>query len=149
MQNLYLRSVRAGTAPSGPLGQPAAHRGLSALGGVGRAKPRPRWSIERVFRGRLCRWTQGRREARPRRVKCCHELQRSVQVARWARCRSVQNASKGVAFQGLCFGDFHLAQQMKVTRPPGRDPAGNAARAAAQKQDKLNARKAPDLQQSD
>ena len=25
--------------------------------------------------------------------------------------------------QGLCFGDFHLAAQMKVTRPPGRDPA--------------------------
>jgi len=26
-------------------------------------------------------------------------------------------------FQALCFGDFHLGQQMKVTRPPGRDPA--------------------------
>src|SRR5688500_10399599 len=25
--------------------------------------------------------------------------------------------------QALCFGDFHLGQQMKVTRPPGRDPA--------------------------
>ena len=25
--------------------------------------------------------------------------------------------------EGLCFGDFHLARQMKVTRPPGRDPA--------------------------
>jgi hypothetical protein len=23
----------------------------------------------------------------------------------------------------VCFGDFHLDQQMKVTRPPGRDPA--------------------------
>jgi hypothetical protein len=30
---------------------------------------------------------------------------------------------KGVAFQPLCFGDFHLGPQMKVTRPPGRDPA--------------------------
>src|SRR4029434_4764567 len=27
------------------------------------------------------------------------------------------------AVQALCFGDFHLGQQMKVTRPPGRDPA--------------------------
>jgi hypothetical protein len=27
----------------------------------------------------------------------------------------------------VCFGDFHLDQQMKVTRPPGRDPARNAA----------------------
>jgi hypothetical protein len=26
----------------------------------------------------------------------------------------------------LCFGDFHLGPQMKVTRPPGRDPARNA-----------------------
>ena len=26
----------------------------------------------------------------------------------------------------VCFGDFHLDQQMKVTRPPGRDPARNA-----------------------
>ena len=25
--------------------------------------------------------------------------------------------------EGLCFGDLHLARQMKVTRPPGRDPA--------------------------
>jgi hypothetical protein len=25
--------------------------------------------------------------------------------------------------QALCFGDFHLGQQMKVTRLPGRDPA--------------------------
>ena len=25
--------------------------------------------------------------------------------------------------EALCFGDFHLCQQMKVTRPPGRDPA--------------------------
>jgi hypothetical protein len=26
----------------------------------------------------------------------------------------------------VCFGDLHLDQQMKVTRPPGRDPARNA-----------------------
>ena len=28
-----------------------------------------------------------------------------------------------ICIQALCFGDFHLCQQMKVTRPPGRDPA--------------------------
>jgi hypothetical protein len=28
-----------------------------------------------------------------------------------------------MCIQALCFGDFHLCQQMKVTRPPGRDPA--------------------------
>src|SRR4029434_10870233 len=27
------------------------------------------------------------------------------------------------AVQALCFGDFHLGQQMKVTRPPRREPA--------------------------
>ena len=37
--------------------------------------------------------------------------------------RSEPVDSCGVAFQALCFGDFHLGQQMKVTRPPGRDPA--------------------------
>ena len=31
--------------------------------------------------------------------------------------------SKVAGVEGLCFGDFHLAPQMKVTRPPGRDPA--------------------------
>ena len=28
-----------------------------------------------------------------------------------------------IGIQALCFGDFHLCRQMKVTRPPGRDPA--------------------------
>ena len=31
--------------------------------------------------------------------------------------------SARIGIQALCFGDFHLCQQMKVTRPPGRDPA--------------------------
>jgi hypothetical protein len=30
--------------------------------------------------------------------------------------------SDQIGIQALCFGDFHLCQQMKVTRPPGRDP---------------------------
>ena len=34
---------------------------------------------------------------------------------------------------GLCFGDFHLPQQMKVTRPPGRDPASSAGTTQALK----------------
>ena len=28
-----------------------------------------------------------------------------------------------IGIQALCYGDFHLCQQMKVTRLPGRDPA--------------------------
>ena len=31
--------------------------------------------------------------------------------------------SNQIRVRALCFGDFHLGQQMKVTRPPGRDPA--------------------------
>jgi len=34
-----------------------------------------------------------------------------------------QQTSGQIGIQALCFGDFHLCQQMKVTRPPGRDPA--------------------------
>ena len=34
-----------------------------------------------------------------------------------------QQMSGRMCIQALCFGDFHLCQQMKVTRPPGRDPA--------------------------
>jgi len=39
-----------------------------------------------------------------------------------AACRT----SERCCIEVLCFGDFHLDQQMKATRPPGRDPAGNA-----------------------
>ena len=39
-----------------------------------------------------------------------------------AACRT----SERCCIEGLCFGDFHLALQMKVTRPPGRNPAGIA-----------------------
>ena len=35
--------------------------------------------------------------------------------------RGVTAKSAGV--QALCFGDFYLGPQMKVTRPPGRNPA--------------------------
>ena len=33
--------------------------------------------------------------------------------------------SSQMCVEALCFGDFHLCQQMKVTRPPGRNPATN------------------------
>jgi hypothetical protein len=38
--------------------------------------------------------------------------------------RSALNELRGVCLQALFFGDFLLCQQKKVTRPPGRDPAG-------------------------
>jgi len=48
------------------------------------------------------------------------------------RCEPLGEAKPGalskqmsgqICIQALCFGDFHLCRQMKVTRPPGRDPA--------------------------
>ena len=47
--------------------------------------------------------------------------------------RSGQAALYVVAFEALCFGDFHLGLQMKVTRPPGRDPACFESNAATRK----------------
>jgi hypothetical protein len=44
---------------------------------------------------------------------------------KFACSRSEQAKWAGV--RALCFGDFHLGQQMKVTRQPGRDPAGSLA----------------------
>ena len=66
-------------------------------------------------RARLC-------EDPRRRARCGADMPHCVQ---WpagrgsAACRT----HKWCCVEGLCFGDFHLALQMKVTRPPGRDPA--------------------------
>ena len=38
-----------------------------------------------------------------------------------------------IGIQALCFGDFHLCQQMKVTRPPGRDPAPDSVNRPAER----------------
>ena len=35
----------------------------------------------------------------------------------------LKQMSGQMCIRALCFGDFHLCRQMKVTRPPGRDPA--------------------------
>ena len=62
-----------------------------------------------------------RSEARPARWR--HDPQRSLRRPAGrgsAACRT----HRGVLRWPLCFGDFHLGPQMKVTRPPGRDPAG-------------------------
>ena len=56
-----------------------------------------------------------RRRVREVTVRCATVPQRPLQ---FAAKHSVQ-----IRVRALCFGDFHLGQQMKVTRPPGRDPA--------------------------
>ena len=41
-----------------------------------------------------------------------------------AESRALTKQMSGqMCVEALCFGDFYLCQQMKVTRPPGRDPA--------------------------
>ena len=58
-----------------------------------------------------------------RRVRCGFNVPRAVQVARRTEVPQRAKRTERCCVEGLCFGDFHLAPQMKVTRPPGRDPA--------------------------
>jgi hypothetical protein len=39
-----------------------------------------------------------------------------------------------IEFRALCFGDFHLGPQMKVTRQPGRNPARSPKQRAKHQQ---------------
>ena len=45
-------------------------------------------------------------------------------VARRAGQARREERTERCCIEPLCFGDFHLGPQMKVTRLPGRDPAG-------------------------
>ena len=62
--------------------------------------------------------------------RLCHKNNQQVRssvgvlVPETMRSTSVRSATvKWLVFEALCFGDFHLGPQMKVTRQPGRDPA--------------------------
>jgi hypothetical protein len=110
-----MRSARVGTPA-----QRATWRacGTSSPQRTGRRGPR-KASPARI------RWIQGQSGARPRRASRRFDRQRCVQVARRAGRAKREERAEWFCIQGLCFGDFHLAPQMKVTRPPGRDPASN------------------------
>ena len=56
-----------------------------------------------------------RQRVREETVRCAAVRHRPRQLA--------AKHSLQIRVQALCFGDFHLGQQMKVTRPPGRNPA--------------------------
>jgi len=67
---------------------------------------------------------RGRGFARPApssalQVRCVARLPSGPPGRGSAACRTHERC----CVEGLCFGDFHLAPQMKVTRSPGRDPA--------------------------
>jgi hypothetical protein len=52
-----------------------------------------------------------------------------LSLAKWPAgpCGCCERSNAWCCIEALCFGDFHLGQQMKVTRLPGRDPAGSLA----------------------
>jgi len=82
------------------------------------------------------RWIPGQSAARPRRVICCFDLQRCVQVARRAGCaRREERAERFCiqAFSPFALVCFHLGPQMKATRLPGRDPASNESSEATER----------------
>ena len=85
---------------------PAGHRGEDPQGSSRSENKRMGVSEESV--------------AGARRAFSCQSLRRQPSG------RSVVTKSAGV--RALCFGDFHLGPQMKVTRLPGRNPARCIAR---------------------
>jgi hypothetical protein len=81
----------------------------------------------------------GRGLARPAppsapRVRCATRFPSGPLGRVSATCRT----SERCCIEVLCFGDFHLDPQMKVTRPPGRDPASWRAAKAAKEQTSTN-----------
>ena len=100
--NLSARSARAGAAPGGPLGSSATHRTGSALGGAGFAT----LARANTLDSSRVHWTQGQSAARPRRVRCRHEPQRALQVARRAGRANEKNGLRGFAFKPFALVTF-------------------------------------------
>ena len=61
----------------------------------------------------------------PLRHRRLDDRTRHPTARRAGRARGEERAER-FCIEPLCFGDFHLGPQMKVTRPPGRDPARQA-----------------------
>ena len=79
---------------------------------------------------------RGRGSARPappsaRQVRCVARVQSGPLGRGSAACRTHERC----CVEGLCFGDFHLTPQMKVTRLPGRNPAKPRSRPDGNKKD--------------
>ena len=78
-------------------------------------------------------WTPVQSATKPRRASCRFDWRRWLQVARRAGCARHEERTERFCIQPLCFGDFHLRPQMKVTRLPGRDPASGAVSQASRR----------------
>src|SRR5687768_10725997 len=91
-------------------------------------RPRPRASEATrspAHQGKAKRALQGRAQQRPE-SSCRAEATGTSGLCQGPPDRSPEAPEQDgiwVCIEALCFGDFHLGQQMKVTRPPGRNPA--------------------------
>ena len=122
----FMRSARCGTPTQRATWKPCGPSNLPRTRRRGPRKASPAQSS----------WTPGQSAARPRRVSCRFDWRRWLQVARRAGCARRGERTERCCIQPLCFGDFHLRPQMKVTRLPGRDPASNAKSKPSQEQTK-------------
>src|SRR5215207_5117395 len=109
----FTRSARCGTAPGGPPETP-----LVLIQTLRQTRPRVASAFGPAF-GVECIPSPADRAG------CSCDAPRCL---RWPAGRGSEagRTNKGCCIEPLCFGDFHLGPQLKVTRPPGRDPAGNA-----------------------
>ena len=119
-------SKARGAQPDGavPLGIRARRATWSHRGRSQRQRTRrSRFGIPRARDPAHVRRTQAEAGSEARRVRCRCDLRVRLQVARRADPPQREERAEWCCIQPLCFGDFHLGLQMKVTRPPGRDPA--------------------------
>ena len=109
-----MSAARVGSPARRATGDIAAAWPAGALAGAGFAGARPR-------NAKTLDPRPTRSEALPARRR--NEPRRGVQ---WPAGRGSEacRTSEWFCIRALCFGGFHLGLQMKVTRPPGRDPAG-------------------------
>jgi hypothetical protein len=114
----FMRSARHGTPAQRATWKPCDKSNLQRTRRRGPRKASPA----------QMRWTPGQSAARPRRASCRFDWRRWLQVARRAGCARRGERAERFCIQPLCFGDFHLRPQMKVTRLPGRDPASYAVK---------------------
>ena len=128
-----MRSARFGTAPGGPL------EASLRLGVPARSQARASLGLARAIQTLDAR---PKREARPAQRAWRDESQRGIQ---WpaGRGSGACRTSEWFCIEPLCFGDFHLGPQMKVTRPPGRDPADRRTTESLRDARRANVRNGP------
>ena len=141
--NFLLLAQKKVTKEESPNATPCGSTVVLLAGGPagGRSPLRTFLTVARpTFRVRYARpW---RKSVIHRRARCASEPETPMELSLRATSgghqpptglcvRSESDEPHGVCLQALCFGDFHLGQQMKVTRPPGRTPGAKEQACAA------------------